>query len=169
MSKPFSVNTKRFDPYKNYRFLVYFGQTTTPVAGMSKVGELRRSSDAIEYREGGNMVILKGLGRTRYEPVTFERGVTHDREFMDWANAPQVLDKGAPSTSLANLRRDVRVELLNEAGQPVIRYILYSCWVSEYSALSALDAAGNAVAIETIRLENHGWEQDLTLAEPTEV
>jgi phage tail-like protein len=169
MAKPFTVNINRFDPYKNYRFLVYFGTSTSPVAGVSKVGGLKRSSDVIDHKEGGNAIILKGLGRTKYEPVTLERGVTHDSEFRDFANAAQLLDKGAPTTSLKSLRKDVRIELLNEAGQPVHRYLLHQAWVSEYQALSDLDAGGNAVAIEHIKLEHHGWEQDLSLAEPTQI
>jgi phage tail-like protein len=170
MSKPFTVNTNRFDPYKAYRFLVYFGTDTTPVAGVSKVGGLKRSSDPIEYKEGGNAIILKGLGRTKYDPITLERGVTHDSDFQEWADAAQVLDKGAPSQSLKNLRRDIRIELLNEAGQPVHRYNVHRCWVSEYQALPDLDAGGsNAVALEHIKLENEGWEKDLTLSEPQEV
>lgn len=168
MGKPFSVNTGRFDPYKSYAFLVYFGDSTSPVAGVSKVGGLKRSSDVIEYKEGGNAIILKGLGRTKYEAITLERGVTHDKDFEDWANAAQVLDKGAPSQSLKNLRKKVRIELLNEARQPVHRYIVHECWVSEYQALPDLDGGGNAVALEHIKLENHGWEHDLTLAEPQE-
>lgn len=168
MGKPFAVNTNRFDPYKAYRFLVYFGQSTSPAAGVSKVGGIKRSSDVIEYKEGGNAVILKGLGRTKYEPITLERGVTHDQDFEAWANASQVLDKGSPSSSLANLRKDLRIELLNEAGQPVHRYIVHDCWVSEYQALPDLDAGGNGVAIEHIKLENHGWEHDLSLTEPKE-
>lgn len=169
MAKPFSVNTNRFDPYKSFRFLVYFGESTAAVAGMSKVGGLKRSSDPIEYKEGGNTIIRKGLGRTKYEPITLERGVTHDSDFEDWANAAQKLDKGAPSQSLKNLRRQVRIELLNEAGQPVHRYILHRCWVSEYQALPDLDAGANGVAIEHIKLENEGWEHDLSLSEPTEI
>lgn len=165
----FSVNTNRFDPYKTFRFLVYFGTATTPVAGVSKVGGLKRSSDVIDYKEGGNAIILKGLGRTKYEPVTLERGVTHDKDFEEWANAAQVLDKGAPSTSLAKLRRQVRIVLLNEAGQPVHAYVLHRCWVSEFQALPDLDGGGNAVAIEHIKIENEGWEHDLSLAEPTEI
>lgn len=168
MAKTFPVNSTRFDPYKSYRFLVYFGESTTPVAGVSKVGGLKRSSDAIEYKEGGNAIILKGLGRTKYEAITLERGVTHDVEFENWANAAQVLDKGAPSSSLKNLRKKLRIELLNEAGQPVHRYILHDCWVSEYQALPDLDAGGNAVALEHIKLEHHGWEHDLSLSEPKE-
>ena len=168
MGTPFSVNILRFDPYKTYRFLVYFGTSTTPVAGMSKAGGLKRSSDVIEYKEGGNALIRKGLGRTKYDPLTLERGVTHDKDFEDWANAAQVLDKGAASTSLANLRKEIRIDLLNEAGQPVHRYIIHRCWVSEYQALPDLDAGANAMAIEHIKLENEGWEHDLSLAEPKE-
>ena len=169
MSKPFSVNTTRFDPYKTFRFKVFLGQSTTPVAAVSKVGGLKRSSDVIDYKEGGNPIIRKGLGRTKYEPITLERGVTHDSDFEDWANAAQKLDKGDPSTSLKDLRREVRIDLLNEAGQPVHRYIFHRCWVSEFQALPDLDAGGNGVAIEHIKLENEGWEHDLSLTEPTEI
>jgi len=160
MGKPFSVNTSRHDPFKNYRFLVYFGTSTTAVAGVSKVSGLKRSSDVIEYKEGGNMIIRKGLGRTKYEAVTLERGITFDTDFEQWANAAQVLDKGSPSTSLANLRKEVRIDFMNEAGQPVLRFLLHNCWVSDYQALSDLDAGGNGIAIEHIKLENEGWERD---------
>lgn len=169
MSKPFSVNTSRFDPYKAFRFLVYFGNGTSPVAGVSKVGGLKRTSAPIEYKEGGNAIVLKGVGRTTYDAITLERGVTHDSDFQDWADAAQVLDKGSPDTSLKNLRRDIRIELLNEAGQPVHRYVVHRCWVSEYQALPELDAGGTSVALEHIKLENEGWEKDRTLTEPTEI
>jgi phage tail-like protein len=165
----FSVNVNRFDPYKSFRFLVYFDTSTTPVAGISKVTGLKRSSDVIEYKEAGNMVIRKGLGRTKYEPITLERGVTHDPDFETWANAAQVLDKGAPSSSLKTLRKEVRIELLNEAGQPVHRYIIHRCWVSEYQALGDLDGGSNSILLEHVKLENEGWERDLSLTEPTEV
>ena len=169
MGKPFTVNTSRFDPYKAFRFKIYFGNSTTPVAAVSKVGGLKRSSDVIEYKSGGDPIIRKGLGRTKYDPITLERGVTHDTDFEDWANAAQVLDKGAPSTSLKNLRKELRIDLLNEAGQPVLRYFVHRCWVSEYQALPDLDAGGNAVALEHIKLENEGWERDLSLGEPQEI
>jgi len=168
MGKPFSVNTNRFDPYKSYRFLVFFDTATTPVAGVSKIGGLKRSSDPIEYKEGGNAIIRRGLGRAKYDAITLERGVTHDKDFEDWANAAQVLDKGSPSQSLKGLRKEIRIELLNEIGQPVHRYVVHRCWVSEYQALPDLDAGQNAIAIENIKLENEGWEHDLSLAEPTE-
>src|SRR5215471_7074978 len=111
MPKPFTVNASRFDPYKNYRFQVFFEKSTTPVAGISKVSGIKRSSDPIEYKEGGNPIILKGLGRTKYEPITLERGITQDMDFANWANMAQVLDHGSPSTSLAKLRQDIRVDL----------------------------------------------------------
>ena len=168
MGKPFTVNINRYDPYKTYRFLVYFGTSTSPVAAVSKVGGLKRSSDVIEYKEGGNPVILKGLGRTKYDPITLERGLTQDQDFVEWANASQVLDKGAPKTSLKNLRREVRIDLLNEEGQPVWRFLVHRCWVSEYQALPDLDAGANSIALEHIKLENEGWEQDTSLAEPAE-
>src|SRR5215472_14466057 len=117
MGKPFTVNINRYDPYKTYRFLVYFGLSTSPVAAVSKVTGLKRSSDVIDYKEGGNPIILKGLGRTKYEPITLERGVTFDPAFQQWADATQKLDSGVAATSLANLRREIRIELLNEEGQ----------------------------------------------------
>jgi phage tail-like protein len=165
----FPANINRFDPYKAYRFLIYFGTSTTPVAAVSKVTALKRSSDVIDYKEGGNAIILKGLGRTKYEPVTAERGITQDKDFATWADYAQVLDQGSASTSLANLRKEVSIVLLNEAAQPVLRYKLHRCWVSEFQALPDLDAGGNAIAIEHIKMENEGWERDLTLTEPTDI
>ena len=168
MGKPFSVNINRFDPYKTYRFLVFLDQAVAPVAGVSKVSGLKRSSDVIDYKEGGNAITLKGVGRTKYEPITLERGVTHDPDFESWANAAQVLDTGAPTSKLADLRKTVRIVLQNEMGQPVQQYIVYRCWVSEYQALPDLDAGGNAIALQHIKLENEGWERDLSVGEPDE-
>jgi phage tail-like protein len=164
----FPANMNRYDPYKTYRFLVYFGTSINPVAAVSKVSAIKRSSDVIEYKEGGNAIILKGLGRTKYEPITLERGVTQDKDFITFANYAQVLNQGSPSNSLANLRKEVSISLLNEEGQPVLRYLIHRCWVSEFQALPDLDAGANAVAIEHIKLENEGWEADLTLSEPVE-
>ena len=122
MGKPFTVNVNRFDPYKSYRFLVYFGTSTSPVAAVSKVGSLKRSSEAIDYKSGGDPIIRKGLGRMKYEPITLERGLTQDNDFIIWADTAQKLDQGiagAAATSLKNLRREIRIQLLNEEGQPV--------------------------------------------------
>jgi phage tail-like protein len=164
----FPVNSTRYDPYKSYAFLVYFGTSITAVAAVSKVSALRRSSDVIEYREGGNKIILKGLGRTKYEPITLERGVTQDLDFITWADAAQKLDNGFATTSLANLRREVRLHLLNEDGQAVHGYIIHRCWVSEFQALPDLDAGANAIALEHIKIENEGWEVDPSIVEIVE-
>jgi len=169
MGKPFTVNINRFDPYKSFRFLVYFGNSTSPVAAVSKVGSLKRSSEVVEYKSGGDPISRKGLGRTKYEAITIERGITQDLDFATWSNYAQVLDKGSPGTSLKNLRRELRIDLLNETGQPVWRFFVHRCWVSEYQALPDLDAGANAIAIEHIKLENEGWEQDTTLTEPQEI
>ena len=165
MGKPFTVNINRFDPYKTYRFLVYLGQSTSPVAAVSKVSALKRSSDVIEYKEGGNPIILKGLGRTKYDPITLERGITFDSDFEQWANAAQLLTSGTASTSLASLRQEMRIVLLNEEAQPVHQYLVHRCWVSEFQAMPDLDAGANAIAIEHIKLENEGWESDPSLTE----
>jgi phage tail-like protein len=168
MAKTFTVNVNRFDPYKTYRFLVYFANSSSPVAAVSKVSSLKRSSDVIEYKEGGNAIILKGLGRTKYEPITLERGVTFDNDFETWANAAQLLVNGDPSTNLAQLRQEMSIVLLNEQAQPVQRYLVHRAWVSEFQALPDLDAGANAIAIEHIKLENEGWERDTSLTEPKE-
>jgi len=161
----FPLNTYRYDPYKTYRFLVYFHPSTTPVAAVSKVSALKRSSDVIDYKEGGSAIILKGLGRMKYEPITLERGVTFASEFEEWANAAQVLSSGAPSTSLQALRKEVSIVLLNEEAQPVHGYIVHRCWVSEFQALPELDAGASAIAIEHVVVQNEGWERDPSIIE----
>jgi phage tail-like protein len=169
MGKPFSVNTSRYSPYAAFNFLVYFGNSTTAVAGVSKVSAVKRTTAPIEYREGGNPIVLKSPARTTYDAITLERGITHDTDFQEWADFVQKLDKGAPVRSLKQLRREVRIEMLNEAGQSVMRYFVHRCWVSEYQAMPDLDASSTTVALEHIKLENEGWEKDLTLAEPSEI
>lgn len=169
MSKPFSVTISRLNPYPAYRYLVYFGSDTDPVAGVSKVSALKRTSDVIEYKSGGDLVIRKGLGRTKYDPITLERGITQDSGFRDWADQAQHMDQGSASASLKNLRRELRITLLNEAGQPVHQYLVHRAWVSEFQALGDLDAGTSAVAIEHIKIENEGWEHDPSVTEPTEI
>ncbi len=166
----FKVNTYRFDPYKNFKFLVKFEGQTDPVAGMSKVSGLKRTTEVVKHRDGGDpSSSRKSPGRTEYDPITLERGVTHDTEFEKWAN--KVWNYGAGrgnEVSLKDFRKNILIEVLNESGQISIRYKVYRCWVSEYQALSDLDANANAVAIQHIKLENEGWERDQELTEPTE-
>jgi len=164
----FSVNAQRFDPYKNFKFRVKWDNKY--VAGISKVGALKRSTEVVEHREGGDPSISrKSPGRTKSEPITLERGVTHDKEFEQWANKVWNFGAGLGSeTSLKDFRKDLIIEVYNEAGQLAIAYRLFRCWVSEYQALPDLDANANAVAIQHIKLENEGWERDPDVVEPAE-
>ncbi len=164
----FPVNPNRFDPYQNFRFRVSWEGRY--VAGVQKIGSLKRSTEVVKWREGGDPTSSRKLpGRTEYEPITLERGVTQDVEFEQWAN--KVWQHGAglgQQVSLADFRKDIKIELLNESGQVVLTYKVYRCWVSEFVALPDLDASANAVAIQTMRLENEGWERDTAQAEPAE-
>lgn len=171
----FTVNAERFDPYKNFKFRVSWSvsadnTTFVLVAGVSKIGALKRTTELIEHREGGDLSTShKSPGRTSYEAITLERGVTHDKGFEQWANKIWNYNSGVGSeVSLADFRKNILIEVLNEAGQVVITYTVYRCWVSEYQALPELDANANAVAIQSIKLENEGWERDDIVKEPTE-
>jgi len=165
----FTVNAQRFDPYKNFKFRVKWEGRY--VAGVSKVGALKRTTEVVKHRDGGDpSTSRKSPGRTEYEAITLERGVTHDQEFERWANKVWNFGSGlGAEVSLADFRKDITVDLFNEAGQLVISYRLYRCWVSEYQAMADLDANANAVLIQTLKLENEGWERDYEVAEPTEL
>ena len=137
---------------------------------MSKIGPLRRTTEVITHREGGDpSTTRKSPGQTVYDPIVLERGVTHDLEFEKWANKVWNFGTGLGSeVSLKDFRKDITIEMYNEAGQLALAYIIYRCWVSEYVALPELDANGSAVAIQKIKLENEGWERDTSVTEPEE-
>jgi phage tail-like protein len=165
----FSANAvHRFDPYKTFKFRIKWDNVY--VAGLSKMTPLKRTTEVVKHREGGDPSNShKAPGRTDYEAITLSRGVTHDTAFEEWANL--AFDHGAgplAEMSLRRFRKDIIVDLFNEAGQRVISYKVFRCWVSEYTALPELDSNANAVAIETIKIENEGWERDEAVTEPTE-
>jgi phage tail-like protein len=166
----FTTNADRIDPYKNFKFVVIWDGA--PVAGVSRVGALTRSTQVVSHREGGDPhSSRKSPGQTDYGPITLERGVTHDTAFELWAKKVWYYANSnamGQEVSLKDFRKDITIELYNEAGQKVIAYNIYRCWVSEYQALPELDANGNAVAIQSITLQNEGWERDVSVAEPTE-
>lgn len=166
----FTQNSKRLDPYKNFKFRVRFGNDV--VAGVCKVGALKRTTEVVKHRDGGDFSSSrKSPGRTEYDAITLERGVTHDKEFQNWARAGQefnVVGSSDAQMGLGNFRKDILIELYNEAGQKVIAYKVYRCWVSEYQALPELDANANAVALELVKIENEGWEMDDGVTEPKE-
>ena len=177
----FKVNTYRYDPYQNWRFRVKWIPTTPPgggspvyVAGISKVSGLSRTTDVVKHRVGGDPGVARAMpGQSTYEAITLERGITHDKAFDQWAN--KVWDytnsTASPAVEVASLkdfRKDMIIELYNEAGQKVLAYHVYRCWVSEFHGLPELDGMGNAVAIQMLKLENEGWERDWTIGEPTQ-
>jgi phage tail-like protein len=164
----FTVNAQRFDPYKNFKFRVKWDGRY--VAGVSKVGALKRMTEVVKHREGGDpSSSRKSPGRTEYDPIMLERGVTHDTEFEKWANKVWDFKAGLGlEVSLKDFRKEMIIEVYNEAGQLAIAYKVYRCWVSEWQSLPDLDANANAVAIQHIKLENEGWELDLETPEPSE-
>lgn len=165
----FSINATRFDPYKNFKFRVKWDGRY--VAGVSKVSALKRTTEVVEHREGGDpSVSRRSPGRTSFEAITLERGVTHDLEFEQWANKVWNYGSGlGAEVSLRDFRKDLVIDLYNEAGQLALSYRIFRAWVSEYQALPELDANANAVAIQSIKLENEGWERDYDVVEPGEI
>ncbi|MEU1179177.1 phage tail protein [Streptomyces sp. NPDC005820] len=164
----FTVNAQRFDPYKNFKFLVLWDGKT--VAGCSKISPLKRTTEVIKHRNGGDPSSpRKSAGRTEFEAITIERGVTHDPEFDRWANKVWMVGQGLGSeSSLKDFRKDIVIQVLNEAGQVALAYKVYRAFPSEYQVLGEMDANANAVAIQHLKLECEGWERDLEVAEPDE-
>jgi phage tail-like protein len=164
----FTVNASRFDPYKNFKFRVKWDGKY--VAGISKCSALKRTTEVVEHREGGDpSSSRKSPGRSKFEAITLERGVTHDVEFEQWANKVWNFASGlGAEVSLKDFRKDIMIEVYNEAGQLALAYKVFRCWVSEYQSLPDLDANANAVAIQHIKLENEGIERDYEVPEPAE-
>jgi phage tail-like protein len=164
----FSVNASRFDPYKNFKFRVKWDGRY--VAGISKVGTLKRTTEVVKHRDGGDSsTSRKAPGRQEYDAITLERGVTHDVDFEQWANKVWNYGSGlGAEVSLKDFRKDIIIEVYNEAGQLALAYKVYRCWPSEYQAVADLDANANAVLIQHIKLENEGWERDYEVSEPSE-
>ena len=171
---PFTANPRRFDPYKNFKFKVKWDGRY--VAGISKVSALKRTTEVVEHREGGDPSSShRSPGRTKYEPITMELGVTHDPEFEAWANkvwnfqnAQAAADQRQREVSLKDFRRNITIDVFNEAGQKVISYQVFRAWVSEFTAQADLDANANAILIQSIKVEHEGWVRDANVVEPTE-
>jgi phage tail-like protein len=162
----FSVNSHRSDPYKNFKFRVLIDGR--PVAGLSKMSALKKTTEAVEWREAGDPSIVRKMpGRTKFEPITLEAGLTHDTTFEEWANLVNNLD-GAAAMSLAKYRKDLAIEVMNLQGTPVLRFKVRRAWISEYQATPEMDANANAVAITMIKIEHEGFQRDTTLTEPAE-
>jgi phage tail-like protein len=166
MAKGFVKNARRVDPYKNFKFRILWDDKT--VMGVSKVGALKRTTEVVKHRDGGdNSTDHKSPGRTSYDAITVERGITHDPEFEAWANKVHPYS-GDTAMDLAAYKKNLTLEMMNEKGHVVYRYFLYDCWVSEYTAIPELNANANAVAIESLKIELEGWDRDKDTKEPNE-
>lgn len=166
MATGFTTNARRYDPYKTFKFRVQWNGKT--VLGVSKVGALKRTTEVVKHRSGGqNSFDYKSWGRTTFDGLLLERGVTHDTEFEAWANMVASF-AGDAAANLAQYKRELTLELLNERGQVALRYFLHDCWVSEFTAMPELDANASHVAIESIKIEMEGWERDPNTREPNE-
>jgi phage tail-like protein len=164
----FPVNPNRFDPYKGFKFQVKWDGKYVP--GIYKVSGLRRATEVVFHREGGDQSMERASpGRTSYDPIELWRGRTHDTSFENWANKTWNFGGGAGAeVSLQDFRKDIIIDLFNEAGQKVMSFCVYRCWPSEYVALGELDALDASVAYEKLTLQNEGWVRDYEVTEPTE-
>lgn len=162
----FSTNSHRQDPYKNFKFRVKWDNRY--VAGLSKLSALKRATEAIEWREAGGPSIVRKLpGRSKFEPISLEAGLTHDKQFLEWANQVNNPD-GDGAVSLRNYRKEVTIDVLNLQGQKVMAFTLSRAWPSEFQALPEMDANANAVAIQMLKLEFEGFKLDESVSEPAE-
>jgi phage tail-like protein len=162
-AQQFSVNVTRIDPYKNFKFVVKFDGTI--VAGVSKVSALKRSTEVVSHREGNDLSTPRlSPASSKFDPITFERGLSFAPEFEAWAMKVYSPDS---AVSLKDFRKRVTIEMLNLQGKTVRAYTLHRCWVSEYTAMPELDANGNGIAFETIIVQNEGFER-IDVAEATE-
>lgn len=162
----FTVNTHRFDPYKNFKFRVVWDGAT--VAGISKVSALKHTIEPVSHRDGGDRSTPRiSPGLTKFEPITLERGITHDTAFEDWATLAYS-NSGDAGVSLLNFRKDITIELYNLQGAKVRAWQVFRCWVSEFIAAPEFDANANAIAFESVVIQNEGFVRDEAVVEPTE-
>ena len=163
----FPTNVHRHDPYRTFKFQILMGGQ--PVAGLSKMGALKKTTEVVPWRVGGDPSHVRQLpGGTKYEEITLEQGVTHDPVFEEWANLVNNID-GDAAISLVGFRRDLVLNVLNLQGQVAFSYQILRAWVSAFQALPDFDANSmNTIGIQTITIQNEGWKRDLAVVEPTE-
>lgn len=174
MAAPVNIRSSMPDPFLNYRFLVLdVANGGKPIAACSKVSALTRKTEAVDFRAGGDPQVTRKIpGQTSYEAITLERGLVLDGWFESWVNKVWFYENSGAHgelVSLADFRRDLTIQLMNQAGQAVAQYMVFNCWPSSYTALPELDATANTVAIETLELQNEGWQRDDSFAVPDPV
>jgi phage tail-like protein len=160
----FQANATRYDPYKNFKFRVKWDGAYIP--GISRVSGLGMVFQAAEHREGAEPnVVHRAPGVLSYETITLERPIGPDTAFEDWAKLVTPATAGAGASHGAHLKT-VRVEVLNQAGQPLLAYDVYHCWPSVYRPLPDLVEGSRPRPIESITLVHDGWERDPAVVYP---
>jgi len=148
------------DPYSGYSFRVKWDGRL--VAGITRVSALTRTTAVVEYREGGNTGATRKLpGVTGFEAITLERGITHDADFEAWAR----LVAGTAEPQLV-FRKEVRIEVYDGHGRLALAYNVHRCWPSEYVALGGLETGSECALIQSLTLQNEGWERDTSIKTP---
>jgi phage tail-like protein len=85
--------------------------------------------------------------------------ITHDQGFGLWTN--KMHSNGGDSLmDLASFKRELMLEVMTEKGHVVHRYFLHNAWVSEYTVIPDFEDNANAIAIESLKLEIEGYDQD---------
>jgi phage tail-like protein len=166
----FIVNPTRIDPYRNFKFRVVWDDEGVkgPIAGVSQVSGLKRTTEVVSHRDGGDLSTKRhSPGVSSFEPITIERGITFDPAFENWATKIYST-AGDGGVSLAHFRKDITIELYNLQGVKVRAWNVFRCWVSEFVAVPELDANANAIAFEHVVLQNEGFERDLAVVETPE-
>ncbi|MFK7849194.1 MAG: phage tail protein [Rhodothermales bacterium] len=169
VAQQFTVNTHRVDPYKQFKFRVKWDGRYIP--GVTSVSGLHRETEVIEHREGGDSnSIRKSPGPTNYSSIVLTRGRTHDTSFEEWADLVLRFSGGfGNEMSLKDFRKDITIELYNEAGQLVMAFNVFRSWPSEYEAFDHFSSRERGdVVIETLVLETEGWTRDVAVTEPAE-
>ena len=143
----FTVNVNRFDPYKNFKFRVKWDGRY--VAGVSKVGALKRTTEVVEHREGGDNITVRKLpGKASYGDLTLKWGLTDSEELWSWRL--QVIE-GRP-----NFRRNGSVVVYDLRNRiEVARWNFVRAWPTKWEG-PGFNALGNEVAVETIVLAHEG-------------
>lgn len=150
------VTPQRADPYKHFKFRVTWQGRS--VAGFHRMGALDRPAGA--GADGEPVRAPQLPGHSRYPRITLERGVTHDPGFQKWASGVHN-SSGAPAPS-TQVRQDLVIEALDEAGRVARAYQVYRSWIAAFQSLPDLDASAKGVAIQILTLEHGGWELVVT-------
>lgn len=137
-----------FDPYASYNYKLEVDSIQS--GGFSECTGLQMESTPIEYREGTEDITVRKLpGLMKYGNITLKRGITVNRDLMDWIKFVQDGDIE---------RRSVSIVLQNELKQDVVRWNLRNAWPSKWTGAD-LKATSDEVAIESLEIVHEGVER----------